>query len=166
MTSKELLFLIRVRALTLYFYIQCFRITVAVFILDGKLIRFTVTPVYRKESDGRVCFCYIRCHSSNERWIDCYGFLTEPVYNKRYSRCIEFGLAKCAPSKVVRPLQGNTFTFHNTHWTRRCWCYSWCLRFWKAKNSRYMKITCWCSIFHFSAPCLSYYKLSMKGTQN
>ena len=67
MISKELLFLIRVRALTLYFYIQCSHITLAVFILDGKLIRFTVAPAYCKESDGRVCFCYIRCHSSNVR---------------------------------------------------------------------------------------------------
>ena len=115
--------------LTLYFYIQCSRTTVAVFILDGKLIRFTVAPVNCKESDGRVCFCYIRCHSSNVLWIDCYRSLTKPVYNKWYSLGIEFGLTKSTTSNVIRPLQSNTFTFHNNHWAPRCWCYSWCLQY-------------------------------------
>ena len=153
-------------ALTMYFYIQCSAISLSVFIVDDKIISSTVAPVHSKERDGCVCFCYIRCHSSLEPFTDCYGFLTKPVYHKWYSLCNEFGLTKSTTSNVVRPLQSNTVTFHNTHWTRRRWYYGWFLSFWKAKNSQYMKITCWRSIFHFSAPCLSYYKLSMKVKTN
>ena len=103
------------------------RITFIEFVLNFKGIGIAVRFSYGTECDRCVCFC--RIHFQSRAILRAYegGRAIHHDYCYMIYSSRKFDPGKCTSTKVIRPLQTHTFSFHNTQWVRRCSCNIWWL---------------------------------------